>query len=212
MKYTVIIPTMYFHNLEMGIMLDRYEDCPHIEKVLIINNTNDKSVYFKHPKALVINIGSNIFVNPAWRVGALLAETKRIVLANDDIIIKGDLNKLFEQVSNISLKNKVIGASINCYRKKGLYEGSIVIEKNPSPRMNYGFGVFMFVEKDTFLSVKIPKEIKVWYGDKILFKKLAAYSFKGVEIVTEFGGTSHKINLAGFAQKEKEIYRHEIGL
>jgi len=210
MKYTVIIPTMYFHNSEMGIMLDRYEDCPHIEQVLIINNTNDKSVYFKHPKVFVLTVGHNIFVNPAWRAGALLARTKGLVLVNDDIIMKGDLNKLFELVSNIQLKNKVIGPSMDCYRQKRLYEGDIVIEKNTFPKMNYGFGVFMFIQKNTFLSVEIPKEIKVWYGDMILFKKLAAYTFKGVEVVTEFGGTSSKINLKGIAKKEKEIYKHEF--
>jgi len=212
MKYTIIIPTMYFHNSEMEIMLDIYENCSYIEKVLIINNTSDISVYFEHPKVFVVNVGHNIFVNPAWEVGALLAKTEGIVLANDDIIIKDNLNKLFEQVSNISLKDKVIGASINCYRNKRLYEGSIIVEENTSQTMHYGFGAFMFVERDTFLSVKIPKELKVWYGDAILFRKLVTYNFKGIEIVTEFGGTSHRINLAGFARKEKDIYEHEIGL
>ena len=211
-KVTIIIPTMYFHNSEMEIMLDRYEDCPYIEKVLIINNTNDTFVYFKHSKVFTFNVGHNIFVNPAWKIGVLLANTKKIALVNDDIIIKGDLNKVFEQVFDISLKNTVIGPSVSCYKNKGLYEGDIIIEKTISPKMNYGFGVFMFMEKDTFLSIKIPKELKVWYGDMLFFRKLTTYNFKGVEIITEFGGTSRKINLDEFPQKEKEIYKHEIKL
>ena len=205
-QYTIIIPTMYFHNTTLETMLLKYEQCPYVKEVLIVNNNASGKVDFNFSKVRVIGIGLNLYVNPSWKFGIKMAATENIVLANDDILIEGNLKELFVEVSKINLNNAVVGSSLHCYKEKGLSIGKIRVSPYNALKMSHGFGTFMILTKKSFRKVYIPKEIKVWYGDMIMFDQLTTYVFEGLEIITKFAGTSSKVNLKGFARKEKLIY------
>ncbi|MBU0973855.1 MAG: hypothetical protein KKC20_24670 [Proteobacteria bacterium] len=205
-QYTVIIPTMYFHNEKLQRMLDVYTANPLIYEILLVNNNKIPENNLSSLKLRKIGLGINLYVNPSWRLGASLADTENIILANDDILIKGDLEELLVKINEVGLEGKVFGPSANCYRSKGLYEGDIVIEAGKTPKMNHGYGTFLILTKTTFLKTYIPKDIKVWFGDMILYEKWNAYTFKGVEIETAFAGTTSKIDLKGRMELEKRAY------
>lgn len=205
-KYTIIIPTMYFYSKELQRMIDIYEQIDAVYEILIVNNNNVLKVNLNGLKVRTIGIGVNLYVNPSWRFAATLAKTNNLVFVNDDIYVKGDLNELFAAVTKLGLRNKVIGASRHAFKEKELWEGSFVLEESNKRTLPHGFGVFMFMDRKTYLDSHFPKGLKVWYGDMVLYKMFRPYDFKGLEIVTEFAGTSKKIDLTGFAAKEKFIY------
>lgn len=206
-QYTVIIPTMFYHPEQLQKMLDVYETIPSICEVLIVNNNKVLEIDLKGVKSRKIGLGINLFVNPSWRLGATVAKTENIILANDDMYVKGDIEKLLQAISKEKLEGKVFGPAATSFRQKGsLYKGDLILEECHKRPFNYGFGVFMILTKTDYLKTICPKEIKVWYGDMILYNTLQPWNFKGIEIVTQFAGTTSKIDLRGVALKEKRLY------
>jgi glycerol-3-phosphate cytidylyltransferase len=191
-KYSVIIPTMWASD-KIKKMINVYDNSPFISEVLIINNRPEDEIKLKSNKIKEIYRGENIFVNPAWNLGAEKAKEDNIIIANDDIYF----DNLDELLMNIWLKDKmVIGPSQNCYKKKGYDNGDLRIEA--TDYMGWGFGTFMIMKKNSFK--KIPEHLLIWEGDVTQFQANDAYHIKGVKIDTEMSETIKKFNLNGKAQ------------
>lgn len=197
---------MWFHVSQLKEMLAIYNSMDSVGEILIVNNDVTKTPELNFSKVRLIGSGKNIYVNKAWKLGVEEAKFNKVVLVNDDITIKGDLVSLFENISYILRDGVIVGVG-DCYSKDTV--SKIKLKKRPigdKTNMGYGFGVFMFLNKQTFLSTPIPDDILVWYGDHILYYKNEAWSFAGVQIKTSMRGTTSKINLTGFALKEKRAF------
>lgn len=188
---------MYYHADKLSSMIKMYSDIECIGEILIINNCSERRVLFNSPKIREIGDGINLFVNPSWKLGVENAKYDNIILANDDIIIEGELPKLLRLSLNLLKEGIVIGPDKSCYSKyydysKVKFEHAITRDKFT---INYGFGVFMLMKRQTFLKTPIEKEFLIWYGDHLLFLRNSAWHFKGVKIITAMAGTTSKLNL-----------------
>jgi hypothetical protein len=211
MKYSVIIPTMYFHVGQLTSMLAVYERIVWIGEVLIINNNTEKQVDFNFSKVRVIGDGVNKYVNPSWKFGVENAKYENIVLANDDITINGNLSKLFYLTSFLLAPNIVIGASTRCYPEFAANTENVKLHKQQvknKKKITHGFGVFMMMKKSTFQNTNIPEDFLVWYGDHILCLVNEAWEFSGVDIITSMRGTTSRINLKNQAILERNAFRN----
>jgi hypothetical protein len=211
MKYSVIIPTMYFHVGQLTSMLAVYERIMWIGEVLIINNNKEKQVDFNFSKVRVIGDGVNKYVNPSWKFGVENAKYENIVLANDDITINGNLSKLFYLTSFLLAPNIVIGASTRCYPEFAANTENVKLHKQQvknKKKITHGFGVFMMMKKSTFQNTNIPEDFLVWYGDHILCLVNEAWEFSGVDIITSMRGTTSRINLKNQAILERNAFRN----
>lgn len=197
---------MWFHIQQLNEMLTIYNSLDSVGEILIIDNNGEKRPELNFEKVRIIGNGKNLYVNPSWKLGVRESKYDKVILANDDIIMKGNLNLLFESALNMLCEGVIIGAGEICYKK----EASVVrLTKAPTNNkviMNYGFGVFMFMKKSTFLNTLIPDDFLVWYGDHILYYRNKVWCFEGVQILTEMRGTTSKINLSGFAAREKQAF------
>ena len=208
MKYSIIIPTMYFHLKQLYQMLVVYNSMDCIGEILLINNNKDERIDFNLDKIRVIGTGVNQYVNSSWKLGAMEAKYENIIIANDDILLKGDVETLFLYVADRLKGNSVFGPSKRCYAQyKVIRKLSCERAQTSSKfRMNYGYGVLMFMKRNTFLNTIIPDDFLVWYGDHILFACNTPWEFTGIEIETEMKGTTSKLDLNGFAIKEKRAF------
>lgn len=205
MKYSIIIPTMWFYVNQLHEMLTVYNSMNSVGEILLINNDSTKTPELNFDKVRIIGNGKNVYVNPAWKLGVEESKFENVILANDDITLKGDINRLFELVSFVLSEGVIIGPSEKCYA--GINLNNIKFSKVLSKiKMNYGFGVFMFIKRSTFLNTQIPNNILVWHGDRILYLRNKAWRFEGIEIITGMSGTSSKINLNGIAKKESMAF------
>ena len=187
-KYSVIIPTMWASD-KIKEMVKVYDKCDYISEVLIINNKPEDSLKLKSKKIREIYKGENIYVNPAWNLGVREAKEENIIIANDDVYFEN----LRELLNIVNLKDKMlIGADISSYKQKGIkYEGAIKVE--PVNVMNWGYGTFMIMKKNSYQSV--PEHLLIWEGDTIQFQVNDSYVFKGIDIETEMSETIKKFNL-----------------
>ena len=161
--FTLIIPTMWKSKIFHKAIME-YKKTPKINEIIIINNDPTFSVptYFKHPKIKILTQTNNIYVNPSWNLGVSVSKNENIAIVNDDIFIEkmgwvlGVLEKHFKKYNLLGLdltkSNKVDKIEIKNLKGK----------KRPN-----GFGTCMVLQKKNYIN--IPDEIKIWYGDDILY-------------------------------------------
>lgn len=200
MKFTIIIPTMWYNNAYLKNMVLKYAESSYVEEILIVNNRKaDNDGIPPLPKVRMLNDGNNLFVNPSWNLGAKEAKTEGLIFANDDLFILNP-EQLIEKLAKELKKGDIIGLFDTCFSSS---DSNLRI--SPTFKyMNYGFGTFMAIHKHTFK--EIPKEFKVWYGDQIMFLENTPKVIKGAHVVTEMRGTSRKLNLDKERKQEKEAY------
>lgn len=203
---------MYFHVKQLKQMLIVYNTMECIEEILIINNNKDRAVDFNMDKVRVIGTGDNMYVNPSWKYGVENAKCSNVILANDDITLMGDLSKLLKNVSFLLKEKMILGPNATCFPR---YKSSPVLKFFPSSSgskyvMNYGFGVFMIMKKETFLNTKIPDNFLVWYGDHVLYLKNTPWEFAGITIATFMAGTTSKLKLNRIKINERKEWHKYI--
>jgi hypothetical protein len=160
-QFSIIIPTMWKSQL-LFTMLQRYQNNQHVAEVIIIDNDSrnfdSSSLEMLCDKVTVFTQRSNIFVNPAWNLGASMAK-HTIVLANDDINIR-NLDLMLEYVM-LNPQMDLIGATVNNLSPlRGIQQYD---KANGFPRKSFGY----FMVCRAFLP--IPEGIKILCGDNWLF-------------------------------------------
>jgi glycosyltransferase involved in cell wall biosynthesis len=164
---TFIIPTLWKSDRIKDTIESIKSSNRQDVELIIIDNTNSD---FKDNDAriTVIKVKNNIFVNPAWNIGATLARNKYICLLNDDISL--NINCLlnnFEELVKSDLDFGMIGLykkNINVDVYNSDFDKLQLIELDNRP---YGFGCMMILKKENY--VLIPDVFKVFFGDDYLY-------------------------------------------
>lgn len=194
--FSIIIPTMWLSN-KLEKMLPIYENCDFVKEIILIDNDPTKTLDLSgYEKIRYYTKGKNIYVNPAWNWGYSLSNYE-VILANDDILIE-NLNDVLCLISESNYD--IVGVDVTKNSK------SLKIETvNKFPEKSYG--CFMYVKNYTY----IPDQLKIWYGDKILFD---ANKLKGIlrnpHIITDKSITINS-NMGLFREKvgERDIKEFE---
>jgi len=153
--FSIVIPTMWKSSLTVEL-LNKFIACDKVKEIIVINNDLWKTPTLPDSDKIIhCMMGVNIYVNPAWNLGASIAN-HNLILSNDDIMIEN-----VDEVLTAILKSdlEIIGAD-----KRPDDKGKRIKEIKHFP-MN-GFGTFMYVKN----YVNIPDIFKIWIGDRILFE------------------------------------------
>jgi len=220
-KYSVIIATMWKDVPSLQKMVSIYNESDWVGEILIVNNRNTifNSLWLpEYKKIKMFTPQSNLFVNPSWRYAVQQAQYERVIIVNDDIVIKTNFNTLMQQVDAVLKSNVIIGFDESCFPQRDKYTGTkkeIKITEDKNKTQLYGFGVFMVLFAKDFY---VPYQMKVWYGDMYLFRNLIPFTIKGTTVVTIMGTTTSTMATDLQPQKEKEklyyqqnknLFRHE---
>ena len=196
--FSIIIPTMWKSD-KIFRMLPIYQKSEYVKEIIIIdNNPIEKKIKLHNRKKIRYYAQKkNIYVNPSWNLGYTLSE-HNLILANDDVIIN-DFDNVIKLIS--STDYDIIGLGIFGNKR----ERPIRIETiNNFPFMGYGY--FMYVKEYSH----IPKQLKIWYGDKILFDKSKKRGvIRNADIEYDKGKTINSDNQKlrnNVARKDIEIY------
>jgi len=157
--FSIVIPTMWKSN-KIYKMLPIYEESEFVKEIIIIDNdTSKKTINLgKYKKVRYYPQEKNIYVNPAWNLGHSLANYE-LILANDDIVINN-----FDDVIRIILCSNYDIVGLNVVGND-LKQSTRIENIYGFPHIGYGY--FMYIRNYS----EIPHELKIWYGDSILFNK-----------------------------------------
>jgi glycosyltransferase involved in cell wall biosynthesis len=185
--FTVVIPTMWASD-KIYESVKNLESCEAVGEIIIIDNnpsackkplTGDKVKHFP--------FSDNIFVNPAWNFGAHNATHDKVCLLNDDIVIEDiAFHFLSSQLERSDVG--IIGLAKSCYKNNEIENRPFYLEK--MTMRNRGWGCAIFFKKENY--VKIPPDLKIWFGDDWLIKMNEGKVFRvhGPKVVADISQTS----------------------
>ena len=175
-RFTVVIPTLQLSPL-LPELIRTYDAHPLVGEILVVNNASTP-LGIEAGKLRVLDQGGNIFVNPAWNLGAREARCELLAISNDDIAIDADL------IDRAAARLDAGGV--------GIIGGDLRPDGPPTGRPRFtrayrrpeGFGVLMFMATTSY--APIPDELKIWQGDDYLFHQQTGhnYLFRGFRLDT----------------------------
>ncbi|MDO4918812.1 glycosyltransferase family 2 protein [Kocuria sp.] len=160
--FSVIIPTLQ-RSRELHDLVALCAAHPAVGEVLVINNAPEP-LEFGRDSVRVLQQERNIYVNPAWNLGAREARYESLAIINDDV--------LFDPVV------LDIAAEFVLKPRRGILglEGTFINREQATPAklriagdnlIGNSFGMFMCLRKENY--VPIPDDLLVWGGDDWLF-------------------------------------------
>ncbi len=175
---SIIVPTMW-RFAPFADFASQLVKLDVVGELIIINNDSKNTPdhpLLSHPKVKVFDFGRNIFVNPAWNIGASVAKHDILCFLNDDLIF--DLRLFYKIEEFITPEIGAIGLS------NGLVEqgqtpfttGEIGFEQFRG-QVCFGFGELMFIHKSNW--IPIPAGLNVGFGDIFIFER---FSFNHIPI------------------------------
>lgn len=216
---SVIVPTMW--NFEP--FLDYVKDLvklPIIGEVIIFDNdtskTPDRPDVLTHDKVKHIKCDRNIYVNPAWNLGANFAQGPMLCFLNDDVIV--DLKVFYRVADMLTSDVGVVGISPGNveFGQEPFRDGSIEIvewDKTPDEMFHgcrFGFGCLFFVHKDNWTD--IPAGIDIYFGDDWVFdlnqlvKRKPIYLINNSLFYTPYATTTSKTDYSEIYKRDFEKY------
>ena len=195
--YSVIIPTLWKSDKTINL-IKSFSKNNNVSEIILIDNDPKNSLVTNQSidKLKVFSFNENQYVNPSWNFGVEKSTSEYIILANDDIILDTNL------LNNIEITEKTIfGIHESCYSLK---ENQNVTTEN-AEAITYGFGCLMMFQKKYY--IKIPNELKIWFGDNFLFKTFKNRKYiKGIKIETIMSSTSERQEFKKIIRRDGEFH------
>ncbi len=182
-EFSVIIPTLQ-RAKELHELVEMCAAHPRVLEVLVINNAPEP-LSWESSKVRVLQQAENIYVNPAWNLGAREARGKYLAIINDDVLFDP---ALFVKVARVLRLPGVgmIGSGRECF------EGNpgASLRLRPVFERPYMYGVTMFMRRSHYRP--IPEQMRIFCGDDWLFQSQGApnYRITGFMMHTEMSTTS----------------------
>lgn len=181
--FSVIIPTLQ-RAKELPELVELCAAHPRVLEVLVINNA-PAPLAWGSPKVRVLQQAENIYVNPAWNLGARQALGRYLAILNDDITLDASVfDVVLPRLRRRTTGAIGIGASCLTATSDSRPYFSPAFIRNPS------FGIAMFLRRDTW--VPIPEDMLIWFGDDWIFTRQDRVNFtlEGFRVCTEMSVTS----------------------
>lgn len=175
-QFSVVIPTLQLSPL-LPELIRTYDAHPGVGEILVVNNS-PTALAIEADKLRVLEQGANIFVNPAWNLGASEAKCDLLAISNDDIAIDADLLTM----TAARLDRGEVGIIGGDLRPDGPPTGRPRFRR--AYRRPEGFGVLMMMQTRNY--APIPDDLKIWQGDDYLFHRQRGhnYVFRGFRLET----------------------------
>lgn len=162
-EFSVIIPTLQRSD-ELHPLVEQCAAHPLVLEVLVINNAPEP-LHWASPKVRVLQQAENIYVNPAWNLGAREARGKYLAIVNDDVLFDPTV---FNYVARLLRSGRwgIVGPDKTCFRVEPV--GPIRHRLAGFANLHYGYGTFMALRREDY--APIPEDMLIWGGDDWLFR------------------------------------------
>ncbi|MEU2418608.1 glycosyltransferase [Brachybacterium paraconglomeratum] len=198
-QFSVVIPTLQRSD-DLHDVVELCAEHPLVAEVLVINNA-PAPLTFESGKVRVLDQGENIFVNPAWNLGAREARGEYLAIVNDDVLFAPEA---FDVAARALQRRAfgVVGPDRSAFQG-GSGRARVTVAR-PSGTI-FGFGVFMCLRRRDYRP--IPEEMRIWGGDDWLIttSPRPPGAILGVPFETEMNTTSGSPEIQALRQQEQEI-------
>jgi glycosyltransferase involved in cell wall biosynthesis len=159
-KFSVIIPTLQ-RSPELQPLIAQCLAHPSVEEVIVINNATEP-LNISDPRLRVLDQTENIYVNPAWNLGAKEARAALLAIVNDDVQFDDEALTHAAKILHQG-RYSIVAPDKSCLWA----DKSRPVSHRLASRDNLIFGTFMCMRKSDY--VQIPDELRIWGGDHWLY-------------------------------------------
>lgn len=213
MMFSIVVPTMW-RGAQLAIMLPAILAMKSVGEVILIDNAKENrpqgfQQFLTHPKIHVIDKGENIYVNPAWNLGAQEAKFDQLCILSDDVLFDPTI---LDQLEPLVTKDiGVIGVAHTTIKKERSIKTQniqcglpIKLTEVTHHMPLLCWGILMFVHKDNYSPIET---FKIFYGDYWLYtaNQIAgrkSYYMDGIQICTQMTTTSSQKKFLPIAEQE----------
>ena len=171
---SVVIPTLWRSDCIIDLVNHLLNWNQLKELIIIDNDPNRRPQNECWENCTILEQENNIFVNPAWNLGAATATGQFLAICNDDILFKPDDVSVALKALR---KNEIIGLHRHSLLNPERVTSTSVVD---GFNIGLGWGCLMLMRKKTF--VPIPHTIKVWYGDDWLVHSIGRKSSLQIKV------------------------------
>jgi glycosyltransferase involved in cell wall biosynthesis len=213
-----VIPTLWKAPEITSILIDQFERCEHDYELIIIDNAGS-GYENSNPKIRVLMAKENIGVNPAWNIGVKEARYDYVCLVNDDIAfnVTNFIHNINEFVKNQGEFHLI--APYDTHGSSGYFSTSINRDQDiwwkdrkTMTHKEFGMGCFMLFPKQVW--IEIPEEIKIYYGDDILWYNVHSimqseklFWFPKIRLIGDFHQSTGGQENSEVLQKENQYFQ-----
>lgn len=197
--FSVVIPT-----LQKSDRLDEVVSicAPHplVLEVIVINNA-PQPLTWDSPKVRVLQQEQNIFVNPAWNLGAREARGEYLAIINDDLVFDPEALTQTAQILRRGMFG-IVGPDRSTFTEPTPGRPRHRLARGSGT--TFGFGTFMCMRRADY--VPIPEEMRIWGGDDWLIanQRRPPAVLLGVRFRTEMGTSSGSAAIQALRASEQE--------
>lgn len=216
---SVIMPTMWV-GAHYHTMLNAFNDHPSVGEIIIIDNDTSKTdqSILQLSKAKHFPQQQNIYVNPAWNLGAKLAQYDQLCFYSDDGLF--NVSILEKMTGAITTSSGLFGIGVDCYLIYEPYITSLVDDGNSMQLIpidtfaeNPGYGTCLFIHKENYH--EIPDKLKIYWGDTYLFYKNRIngkqnYEICDIQVLTKVATTSSNPQFKQILRDDTYTFEIEI--
>ncbi|MEV7100382.1 glycosyltransferase family 2 protein [Micrococcus luteus] len=197
-RFSVIIPTLQKAD-ELPGLVEQCAAHPRVLEVIVVNNA-PTPLSWESPKVRVLQQERNIFVNPAWNLGAREASGEFLAIVNDDVRFD---DAAFSLAARGLRWFGVVGPDRSCFVQSGLERPRLRLARSSATM--FGFGTFMCVRRSDY--IPIPEEMRIWGGDDWLIsqQRRPPGVILGVPFATEMGTTSGTLEAQLLRAEEQAV-------
>lgn len=200
--FSVVIPTLQ-KSPKLGRLISSLDSVDLVGEILVINNAPEP-LEFASQKVRILNQSENIFVNPAWNLGAEQARFPWLAILNDDVVLGRDF---FSRAAWLLRTGRVGMVGLN---KDHVIESPGGIRKfvpaSPAYKRGIAFGMAMAMPTRNY--VHIPENLKVFYGDDWIFysQTLRNWTLRNIRIDADVSVTSGAPKFLAMGREEERWY------
>ena len=195
-RFSVVIPTLQ-RSEDLWAIVNQCAANPRVLEVLVVNNASTPLVW-ESPKVRVLQQQRNIYVNPAWNLGAREARGEFLAVVNDDVRFD---DVAFDLAARGLRWFGVVGPDRFCFSLAQQEEPRLRLARRSATL--FGFGTFMCMRRGNYRPV--PEEMRIWGGDDWLIQsqRKPPGAIVGVPFATEMGTTTHSAEAQRLRNEEQ---------
>ncbi|WP_256841514.1 glycosyltransferase family 2 protein [Ornithinimicrobium cryptoxanthini] len=199
-KFSAVIPTLQ-KSPELWPLVQQLTAHPLVHEVLIVNNAS-APLAWDSSKVRVLQQAVNIYVNPAWNLGAREATGEYLAIINDDVRFDDEALDAAGRVLRRGWFG-IVGPDRSCFATA--HTGRVKVRPARHTATIHGFGTFMCLRRSAF--IPIPEDMRIWGGDDWLIQRQGRPpgALLNVRFVTEMGTTSMRPEAQALRAEEQQV-------
>lgn len=215
----IIIPSLLKTPKILSWTINQALNSEYINQIIIIDNTQQnavKQLISNHNKISILTQGKNIYVNPAWNLGAEMANSKYLLFMNDDVYAD---HRIYKYVHDVMSNENAGLCSVSAIQTDSLAQYELQFNNNYQQKLKtttrFAYRARHFNMDGSFFCIPkniwkpIPTNLKLLWGDVLIYKRIRLLGYDTLNITNVLIGHRPHSTINSIRKELKKIKKQD---